>query len=69
MPAGIVATISSHAMRSSGVSMRAGPERAEEAADDADPVGAEVDEQRERGRDVQRDDEREVERLARATGP
>ena len=38
-------------------------QRVEEAADDPDPVGAEVDEQRDRGRDVQRDDEREVERL------
>ena len=35
----------------------------EEAADDLDPVAAEVDEQRERGADVQRDEEREVERL------
>src|SRR5947207_15381253 len=37
---------------------------AQEAAHDADPVGAEEPEERERGGDVQRDHEREIERLA-----
>ncbi len=39
------------------------PQGAEEAADDPDPVRAEVHEQRDRRRDVQGDDEGEIERL------
>ena len=41
------------------------PDRGEQAADDPHPVGPEEDQQRQRGRDVQPDDERQVRRLRR----
>ena len=44
------------------------PQCVEEAADDPEPVGAEVDEQCDRGGDVQGDDEGEVERLVGGLG-
>ena len=64
-PAGIVATISSHAMRSSGVSRRRVRSVRKKPPMIRYPVLSEVDEQCDRGRHVQRDDEREIERLAR----
>ncbi len=63
--AGMVATIKSKPRR--GVRRRDAPLpcAARESADDLGPIVAEVDEQRDRGADMQRDEEREVRRLRR----
>ena len=63
MPTGIVPSTSSHAMRSRGRVDASVRDRREEAADDRDPVAPEEHEQRDRGGDVQPDEEREVEGL------
>ena len=64
-PAGIVATISSSAERAPRATRPgAGAALRDEVADDLEPVAPEVDEQRERGADVERDEEREEEALA-----
>src|SRR5262245_37932648 len=43
----------------------AGPQGAQEAADGREPIVAEIDEECDRGRDVQRDEKGEIERLIR----
>ena len=61
MPTGMVAMISSQAMRASELSTRRWRIRCEEAADDSRPVLAKEDQQGDRGGDMQPDEEHEVE--------
>ena len=63
MPTGIVPTTSSHAIRSAGVSMWRLRIEEKNPLIDSHPVAPEEDEQRDRGGDVQADEEREIERL------